>query len=87
MELRINIPESYTLYFDANNEESVGKEFKKNNALMLFKQGRVSVSKAAELAELDIYEFLAECKKNEIPVVDYSPEELDKEIAAIRSRL
>jgi predicted HTH domain antitoxin len=47
---------------------------------MLYKQGKVSLSKAAKLAKKDIYDFMRECKKNEIPVLHTSKEELLQEI-------
>jgi len=56
-------------------------------ALMLVKQGKISVSRGAELSELSIYDFLRECKQNEIPVIDYSKEELEEEFENIKKEL
>jgi predicted HTH domain antitoxin len=45
----------------------------------LFKQSKVSISKASTIAGLDLYEFMKECKKNEIPVINFSVEEQNDE--------
>ena len=55
--------------------------------MMLVKQGKISVSKGAEFAEMSIYDFLKECKENDIPVIDYSKEELKQEFEKIKREL
>jgi predicted HTH domain antitoxin len=52
-------------------------------ALWLFKNAKVTISKAAELAELNIYEFISACKKNDVAVIDMSKEELLEDLAGI----
>jgi len=42
----------------------------RRTAVWLFKNAKVTLSKAAELAAMDIYTFMAECKKNEVPVMN-----------------
>jgi predicted HTH domain antitoxin len=53
--------------------------------LWLFKSAKVTLSKAAELATLDIYDFMAECKKNEVPVINVSREDLLDELASMNA--
>lgn len=77
MKITLDLPDQYTIYF---NQEEIQKEIKLNNALMLYKKHRISLSKAAEFANLPIYDFMHECKENEIPVIDYTEEELAKEL-------
>jgi predicted HTH domain antitoxin len=84
MTVTLNIPDSYALYFGLSSIEG---QFKLLTALMLVKQGKISVSKGAELSELTIYDFLRECKQNEIPVIDYSKEELEEEFENIKKEL
>ncbi len=55
---------------------SLLREIRLSYALWLFKQAKITLSKAAELAAMDIYSFIAECKKNEVPVINISKEEL-----------
>ena len=63
MELRITLPEDYGICFGERDPNLLEAEMKKNNALILYKQGKISLSKSAELASMSIYEFIAECKK------------------------
>ncbi len=84
MTVTLNLPDSYALYFDLSSIEG---QFKLLAALMLVKQGKISVSKGAELSGLTIYDFLRECKQNEIPVIDYSKEELREEFENIKKEL
>ncbi len=84
MKVTLDIPDSYALYYTL---ASIEQEFKLNLALMLVKQGKISMSRGAEFAELGIYEFLHECKKNEIPVIDYSEEEILQEFEDLKQDL
>jgi predicted HTH domain antitoxin len=84
MKVTLDIPDSYALYFGLSGIE---RQLKLFTALMLVKQGKISVSKAAELAEITIYDFLKQCKENDIPVVDYSKEELKEEFENIKREL
>jgi predicted HTH domain antitoxin len=77
MNIAIELPDSYAILQDLN---SIQKELLLFYALMLFKQGRVSLSKAANISNLDIYDFMKECKKNLIPVIEVSKEELLQEL-------
>jgi predicted HTH domain antitoxin len=51
-------------------------------ATRLFAEKTISLGKAAKLAHLSIEDFIAHLGAQGIPAVDYSPEELDKELAA-----
>ena len=61
----------------------VQKEIRISYALWLYQQTRVTLSKAAQLAGLDIYEFMSVCKANQVPTMDISPDELAQEIAGL----
>jgi predicted HTH domain antitoxin len=71
MKVTVEFPDSLALYC---SQYRIEDEIKLNMALMLVKQGKISVSRGSELAGLDLYAFLYECKKNEIPVLDFSME-------------
>ena len=43
---------------------------------MQIKNAKVTITKAAELAGMDIYDFMEACKQNQVPVIDISKEEL-----------
>jgi predicted HTH domain antitoxin len=48
--------------------------------LWLFQRERVTLTKAAEIAGVSLYEFLNLCKSNQIPVIDMSRDELTAEL-------
>lgn len=87
MKVTLDIPDSYALYFNLSALSCLEKQFKLFAASMLVKQGKISVSKGAELAEITIYDFFRECKGNDIPVIDYSKEELEEEFETLRKEL
>ena len=80
MKLVVTIPDNFYNFYNPNEFE---KEMKMNNALILFMQGKVSVSLAAELSGLDLYEFMYQCKQNKIPIYNLSPEDIDNELESI----
>lgn len=84
MKVTLDIPDSYALHL---NPPTIEREFKLFAALMMVKQGRISVSRGSELAGLTIYDFLKECKENEIPVIDYSISDLEEEFGKIKKEL
>jgi predicted HTH domain antitoxin len=55
-----------------------------NYSLWLFKNVKVTITKASELAHLDIYDFMAACKQNQVPVIDISQQELLDEVAGMQ---
>ncbi|MEA1924820.1 MAG: UPF0175 family protein [Candidatus Altiarchaeota archaeon] len=58
------------------------KEWKQERALKLLEQGKVTVAKAAEIADLDIWEFLDVLRKSERIWVKVSPETIRRDIKA-----
>lgn len=52
-------------------------------AIKLFEEGTLSLGKAAKLAGLGYESFVDKLASLGIPVVDYPPEELDSEVAAV----
>lgn len=77
MELTINIPD---IYFTDLKEHHIAKNIKLYTALMMYSSGKVSAGGACEIAEIDRYTFLKECKKHNIPAIDYNIDEIKKEL-------
>jgi len=51
-----------------------------NIALILFKYAKFSIEQASHFANLSLYDFMDECKKNHIPVISYDEDELENEM-------
>ncbi|NWF67234.1 MAG: UPF0175 family protein [Campylobacterales bacterium] len=77
MTLAIDFPDDLLVHFD---KVELQQEIKKDSALMLYKKGKISLSKASELADMDIYSFMNECKIYDIVTLSISKDELEKEI-------
>ena len=81
MQIVINLPNDFVSFQSAADIE---KDMRLSYALWLFKNARVTLAKTAELAGLDIYDFMSACKQNEVAVIDISKEELLEELAGMR---
>jgi len=55
-------------------------EWRKQTALELLRDGKVTFAKAAEMAKLSLWEFADLVKQHKIEWVRYTPEEIEKEI-------
>jgi len=76
-----DLPDAYIKMFD---ESKLKDQVKLAYALMLYKQEDASISKAAEIAGMDIYEFMFECKKHGLTTLDTEPESLKEELSALK---
>ena len=71
MPVAINLPSDFVAMQTA---DVIEREMRISYALALFKAARVTLSKAAELAGMTIYDFIRTCKENQIPVIDITRE-------------
>ena len=55
-------------------------------ALLLFQSEQLSRGAACEFAGIDIYTFLAACKKHHIPIVNIDPNELEADLTRFRQK-
>ena len=80
MQVAINLPNDFVAMQTA---DVIEREMRISYALALFKAARVTLSKAAELADLNIYDFIRACQENRIPVIDITREELLQELESM----
>lgn len=81
MQITMDVPEYFAL--DKTKPEIIST-LKLYAALALFQSGKLSAGAATELAGVDRYSFLAECKKHNIATISYSADDLDAELADLR---
>ncbi len=67
------------------SEEEAGREAKVALVLDLVRRGKVSRAKAAELLQMSLWDLPALLAQYRIPWFDYSPEDLQRDLAALRS--
>jgi predicted HTH domain antitoxin len=82
MQIAIDLPNDFVA-FQAVPE--IRQEMRTSYALWLYQQERVTFVKAAELAGVDLYEFMSICKANRTPIIDMSRDELLEELAGFGS--
>ena len=79
MQLTLNIPE-FAIFTLNKDMQELKQTIKTSTALMLFKNGKFSIEQASHFANLSLYDFMDECKKNQIPVISYDKGELENEM-------
>ena len=77
MQIAIELPNDFVTF---QSQGQIQRDFSLSYAPWLFKDERVTIAKAAEIADLDIYDFIATCKANQVPVIEISREELLEEL-------
>jgi len=58
----------------------VRQEVQFSYAVWLYQHGRVTLARAAELAGLNLYDFMGLCKSNRVAVIDMNRDELLEEL-------
>lgn len=82
MQIAIELPNDFVAF---QAEPAIRLEISTSYALWLYRRGRVTLAKAAELAGVDLYDFLIICKDNRVPVIDISRTELLEELSGLNA--
>jgi len=78
-ELIINLPEN-AFSIMRKKPEDFGQELLEAALCMWYEKGKISQSKAAEIAGMSRFEFLELLKKQQVSPFQYSIEDLNKEL-------
>ena len=78
--VRFEIPEEI-LYALNESVTEFTLQMRLFTALQLFKNHKLSLGKAAELAGMNKDQFILELDRNKVPLIDYNPDELEEELA------
>lgn len=80
-QIAIELPNDFVAF---QAQAIVRREIASSYALWLYQHERVTLAKAAELAGLDLYDFMQVCKDNRVSVIDISRTDLLEEIYGFR---
>ncbi len=80
MQIAIELPNDFMAL---REKQVVEQEMRLSYALQLYKKSKVTLSKATQLAGLNHYDFIDACKKEAIPVISISKQELLEELENI----
>ena len=83
MQIAIDLPNDFVVF---QSVQQIREEVRTSYALWLYQRARVTLVKAAELAGVDLYDFMIICKDNKVPVIDISREELQAELSGLSSQ-
>ncbi|MFA7243257.1 MAG: UPF0175 family protein [Sulfuricellaceae bacterium] len=78
MQIAIDLPNDFVAFQAVSD---IRQEIRTSYALWLYQRERVTLAKAAELAGVDLFDFMSLCKANRIPVIDITRDELLEELA------
>lgn len=82
MQIAIDLPNDFVQF---QTESDIQKEIRTSYAVWLFQHQRVTLAKASELAGIDIYDFMALCKANRVPVINMTRQEMLEELESFKS--
>jgi len=82
-DLNFKVPEEILYTLNESKTEFI-KKMKFYTAIELYKIHKLSMGKAAELAEMNKVDFMLELHKYEIPVIDYNEEDFKEELERIK---
>ena len=83
MQIAIDLPNDFVAF---QTVPDIRQEIRTSYALWLYQQERVTLAKAAELAGVNLYDFMSICKENRIPVINITRDELLEELAGFPPR-
>lgn len=63
--------------------DKLEREMRKATAVDLFRRGLLSIGKAAELASMCLADFMEILRVNDVPVVDYTIENFEKDLETL----
>lgn len=78
MQIAIDLPNDFVTF---QAMPDIRREIRTSYALWLYQRERVTLVKAAELAGVNIYDFMSICKTNGVPVIDMTRDELLEDLA------
>lgn len=81
--LQIEIPDHLLISMN-ETVDSLKQDIKFEFAKKLFQKQKLTISQASEFCSLNIKEFMNRLSQDGIPVIDYDPDELEREVTKLR---
>lgn len=79
--VKVPIPKELKDIFNVGEDE-IGKEALKSIAIELYREGKISMGKAAEIAGVSKIEMMGILREKEVPL-QYSEEDLEEDLKAL----
>ena len=82
----VTIPVSESILTSLNMEvEEVGFSMRKDFALKSFRDGKLTLAQGASFCDMNIYDFISCVSLAGISIIDYSIEDVDRELAQLNA--
>jgi predicted HTH domain antitoxin len=79
----VTIPVSDAILTAANMDKTeIAETMRRECAIKLFQKRKLTLVQSAELCGMNIYDFLTVLSQAGVPVIDYDPQDLEKEVAS-----
>ena len=83
---QVTIPVSDSILTSLNMEvEEIVLSMRKEYALKLFRDGKLTLAQGASFCGMNIYDFISTVSQAGIPIIDYSIEDVDRELAHLNA--
>jgi hypothetical protein len=79
-EIKIPVAESIMFSLNMDAEELVSA-MRKEFALKSFRDGKLTLAQGAAFCGMNVYDFISAASQAAIPIIDYSIEEVEQELA------
>ena len=63
------------------NVDEIVSSMRREYAVNMYRTGKLTLKQSAELCDMNLYDFMALLSLSNVAVIDYSAEELEKELA------
>jgi len=81
---QVTIPVSDSMLTTLNMEVGeIGFFMRKEFALKSFRDGKLTLAQSADFCGMNIYDFISNVSHAGIPIIDYSIEDVDQELAQL----
>ena len=84
--IQLTIPVSDSILTSLNMEaEEIAFTMRKDFALKSFRDGKLTLVQGANFCGMNIYDFISNVSQAGIPIMDYSIEDVDRELALLNA--
>lgn len=83
MQLTLDIPEQFV---QGQTQSQLSQQIKLYAGLLMFQSGQLSRGGVCEFAEVDIYDFLAACKRHRINAMDTTADATENDVLRFQQR-
>ena len=83
---QVTIPVADSILTSLNMEaEEIALSMRREFALKAFREGKLTLAQGANFCGMNIYDFISNVSQAGIPIMDYSIEDVDKELAQLNA--